>query len=112
MQENLSYFQTKKPSVGNKNTPYSMRANYGTSLNDQKYKMYKFSKFRNNNTWNHAMSEITDHCLNRVNNQDDLDTLYNSTCDTLLRELDTHLHFSVVGSQSKKSFKNIKLFLR
>ena len=46
----------------------------------------------------------------RINNQAALDILYNSTCDTLLKEMDLCLHFSVVGSQSKKRFKNSKPF--
>ena len=95
--------------VNNNSKPDCMKANCGTGLNEPKDKQYKFSEvpteFRNNNTWNHAMSEINVLCFNRVHNEAESDTLYKSTCDTLLKEWIHICTFLWLAGNQRKGLK-------
>ena len=81
-----------------------------SSSNEKKY--YSFKNLTpenlNSGTWTLALQKIIDRLLTRNNMQAQLDSIYDSFCKSLFKELDDCLGFRFASKKSKKRFKNHK----
>ena len=75
-------------------------------------KLYSFKDLTpeslNSPTWKLALHNIINRLAERIAMQDELDSLYDSFCKSLFKELDDNLGFKYVSKKCKKRFKNHK----
>ena len=65
-------------------------------------------EFMNNDTWRQAVIEIVDIIIENINNQREMDLLYDKLCKNILKEMDNNLKFKDGSQRLRKRFRNSK----
>jgi len=86
--------------------------NNATSVTNEK--KYRFNNvptdFMKNDMWRQAVLELVDLCSSTRQQQDEIDTMYSTFCDTVYNEMDTYLQYTSASKKTRKYFKTQKPF--